>query len=235
MIYAAAIDVDGVICDSSRENYHLLVETWKELTTKDYPFCYDDFMKNVRTIMTHPRDYFSFSKAILAGDEMVDRDATRVKYSGFAEKGYHVYMQHRGELKKRPSEYSKLLPLYPGVRQMFSDLGTVDDLSIYITSQRDQDSINFILDSNRFPLEEIRIFHSGDGNRKKQLEKLFEFDYINSNIVLYDDARENLIFAKQLGVHPIGAPQGYNPEGVAEFRNAMPEEFVGVLKEVLEI
>jgi FMN phosphatase YigB (HAD superfamily) len=232
---AVGIDVDGTMVDSCKESYLLVSEAWVEIRDEPYPFDADYFRSNIRPFITTAGDFFPFTEALRKGEELDDLEGIRKRYEQLDRNGYAAYKGRRKVLRRVMERWMGLLPPFEGVKEMFAELHDIPVLT-YVVSSKDKDSIDCILKHNSIDNCVIGVLDAEYGRRRSQLTKLLSFGFDPENIVLYDDSAENLGIAQGMGMHAVAAPQGYDlPERIQVYRQALPQEFPGVVKELLSI
>jgi len=195
----------------------------------------DQATRLIRPRITTPGDYFSFTEALRNGEALEDLGAIRERYNQLASEGTAAYRQERTQLEENASLWLSLQPLYKGVRDMFAGLSSMPPVSFQIISGRDERTIRRVLEGNSLEGVEC-IVDSAFGRRPQQFAELSNRGFAPQRTVTYDDAGENLLTARKMGIHPVAAPQGYDlPENLVEFKQARPEQFPGVVRELLGI
>ncbi len=237
------LDADGVMIDSNEESDELVRNSWLKIMHEPYPIPKDGFRYNIRPFIVTPHDFYSFTRAYLNNENFTTvegADAVRERYDDLANAGMDAYMKERAILSKDMDKWMSLLPPFEGVGEMIRELNSMP-VNVFVVSSKDNKSISAFLEYNGFSVDAIFDKSLGKGleaevggGRRKQFEALKRMGYSPERAVVYDDARENLLVAKEWGMYPIAAPQGYDTVlRLHEFVKAYPREFPGVVEELL--
>ena len=143
-------------------------------------------------------------------EEVLVDDNKLKKYADAEDKENMFYDIRDDDQKRDPESWAKMNPIYQGVPAMLEELKS-EDVNTVILSSKDEDSIRMILKYNR--LEDFVnpcIIDKEKGHRPEQFKK-FQEEFPGYNFA-YDDLIENLEHAKEAGIRPILAPQGYETE-----------------------
>lgn len=234
-----ALDVDGTAADTVRENYNRMVETWIALHGRRYPIPFAIFRDVIRPEMTRVEDYFSATFAILDNDMTIPGDLPQLAKTYRRDEALgHLDMFYRTRESRKAKDMPGWLAeqsLYPGVPEMLRQL---DDMGIgmWVVSSKDGKTVRDLWVFNNLP--DFRgIYDKDSGKRPEQFKSFLQDTNIPpSMVVVYDDMGENLAIAANLGMLPVAAPQGYDlSERVDAYRQSLPLDFPGVVKELLDI
>ncbi len=238
-----ALDMDGTVADSARENYYRIVETWADLHDgKQFPLPYEVVLRDIRPHILMIEDYFSAIFAVLDNDGVVPQDLPGLSKS-YRRDDARVHREkfyQRRDVKKRNDMAGWIAeqPLYQGVPGMLKQLNEMGIMGIgtWVVSSKKAKDIRDMWEFNNLPMPE-GIYDQDHGERPDQLRAFQEDTKIpTQRIIVYDDAAMNLAVARSLGMHAVAAPQGYElPDRISGYRQALPSQFPGLVGELLDI
>ena len=232
----AALDFDGAVADTNVESYLLVDETWHQVAGGGkYPFSSGEFRSLVRPFITEVGDFFAFTAALMKGEPLQDLDGIRSRYGQIAREGNIAYRRAREVHKQHFDEWIRMMPLFDGVPQMFEQLNSMG-VPVWIVSSKDEKTIRDILRANDMERYIYRVLDESHGRRPSQFGEMKNLGIEPGLTVVYDDSSENLGTAAAMGLHAVAAPQGYDlPGRLAPYTKALPTEFPGVVREILNI
>ncbi len=237
--YALCLDADGTIIHSNRENYELVKGAWEKLMDGAYPLDFDHTFKSFVPNAIHPVDYLTMSYKHIMEESGKDVDENVMNM--LANNGGNAYLNERKSMiEKDVDAWLDLLPPFDKVCYMFDQLSKMPP-DVYITTNKNQEAIEMFLERNKIKTVKAILdkAYKGRGNQLDHLIKSSGFE--PQNMVLFDDKAKNLEKAVERNVHnvvaTIGIEHGYElPENVKKFDNwALPEEFPGVVSDLLEL
>lgn len=225
---AICIDVDGTLVDTISECFDRIVETWPEIFGSNYPLSFEQF-KALRNKVTVIEDFYSVSEAIIKNGNLpkdIDKIKEDFRKSEKGKKAHKIFYESRERaMKKNLKAWLERQSLYEGVPKMLEELKD-RDLSMYVVTSKNSEAVEQLLGNYDLLKYIKKIFDKKLGNRSTQFKRVEKETGIKPiEMAAYDDLAENLIIARDIGIYPIAAPQGYDrPEKLIVFEKAYPNE-----------
>ena len=223
------MDVDGAQIDSVGECFDRVVETWPDLFGSNYPLSYKQF-RDFRDKVSVIEDFYSLSNALIKDGKISEKAVEEIRES-FAKsengkKAHNAFYQSRENgMKQNLAAWLDRQNLYEGVPEMMKGLEE-RDIAMYVVTSKNAEAVQQLLGHHGLMHYIKKIFDKNIGKRPAQFKRVEEeTGIIPAQTVAYDDLAENLNIARNLGIYPIAAPQGYDkPENLEGFTKAFPKE-----------
>jgi phosphoglycolate phosphatase-like HAD superfamily hydrolase len=228
-----ALDADGTIWDCSKEWYDTAVETWKSVEGRDFPIGTKDFKKYIWSVV-RPEHFMQNAKLVERGIKLPNNFDELQKLRNQFNVSRHVdaFYKTRTRLMQEKEEWMAKHKLYSGIRPMFDCLEDLDVNNVVVTS-KDELSTRELL--KHFDIEKYikEVYSKEVGSRKEQFGRLLRNH--EKCAINYDDMPQNLKIAKDFGLLPVAAPQGYSRlTDLSGYIIATPTEFVEIVMETIK-
>ena len=223
------MDVDGAQVNTNTECFDRVRETWPEIYGQEYPLNFQQF-SSFRDKVVVIEDYYGLSEAMIKNGIIPVSEAGKIR-DDFAksEKGKKAhkafYASRENTMKQDMKAWLDRQNLYEGVPDMFEGLKE-RDIAMYVVTSKNAEAVQQLLGNYELLKYIKKIFDKSIGKRPTQFKRVEEETGIKPiETAAYDDLSENLIIARDMGIYPIAAPQGYDrPENLREFTKAYPRE-----------
>lgn len=234
-----AFDMDGALLNSLPECYNTTLLAWREIYGRDYPYDYAGFAQ-FRKYVKAGLDFFTIP-ILCRGREMTDQDVSEFERLREEHKTLPIpqmfktayFNQRQLRRESNMDAWIAESPLYAGVEEMFKKLKGMPLVAPIIITGKDKPTVEDVF--AHYGIDDIQaIYDESVGERPVQYEAaLSDFRIEPGYMVAYDDIGDILRTARTMGIVPIAAPQGFDsPENITEFRQALPEQVPGVLREL---
>ncbi len=236
-----ALDVDGTLVDTNFECYQRTKEAWEEKYNQEFPLSYEQF-SSFRPMVARAEDYFSFSKMLIENNGILPKNAKDLneKYledPDVSELKQLFYDMRKAKIAKDRKGWVEENKVYDGVPEMMEDLGKTG-WDIFVITSKNRDAVSEILSYHGLDSNIGKVYDKDDGKRPEQFRKASEERGLEmKRIIPYDDLLKQLLAARELGMIPVAAPQGYGIiEEIKEngFLIAWPQKFVEVAENVIK-
>ena len=235
-----ALDVDGTLVDTNFECYKRVSEAWKRKYGQNFPLSYEQF-SSFRPWVTRAEDYFSFSKIMIDNNFVLPRNAKELNEEylrdpEISELRQLFYSSRDMKISEDKEGWIKENRVYEGVPEMMKSLEQTG-WDVFIITSKNREAVKEILSYYGLDSGISKIYDKDDGKRPEQFRKASEERGIKiKNLIPYDDLLKQLLIARELGMTPIAAPQGY---GIIEeieahgFLIARPNEFIRTVEKII--
>jgi FMN phosphatase YigB (HAD superfamily) len=221
--------VDGAQVNTNTECLDRVRETWPELYNEEYPLDFQQF-SSFRDKVIVIEDYYSLSEEMIKSGAIPLSEMGKIRDDFVkSEKGKKAhkafYASRENAMKQNLKAWLDSQSLYEGVPEMLQGLND-RDIAMYIVTSKNSEAVQQLLGNHDLLKYIKKIFDKSMGKRPAQFKRVEEETGIKPiETVVYDDLSENLIIARDMGIYPIAAPQGYDkPENLAGFTKAYPRD-----------
>jgi phosphoglycolate phosphatase-like HAD superfamily hydrolase len=237
-----ALDVDGTLVDTNFECYQRTKEAWETKYNQDFPLTYEQF-SSFRPLVKIAEDYFSFSKMWIGNNGVLPVNAKDVNERylmdpDVSELKELFYALRKAKTEKDKKGWVEENKIYDGVPEMMENLGKTG-WDVFVITSKNREAVSEILSCHGLDSNIGKIYDKDDGKRPEQFKKASEErDLEMKRIIPYDDLLEQLMSARELGMIPVAAPQGYgiNKEIEAHgFLIAWPQEFIETAEKIIKM
>jgi len=236
-----ALDVDGTLVDTAFECYKRTKEAWEHKYGEEFPLSYDQF-REFRPFVAHAEDYFSYSRMMIENDGKLPENAKELnekylKNPDINELKTLFYEMRKRKMNEDKEGWIKENKVYEGVTEMMKNLGETE-WDVFVATSKDKKSVEEILGYHGLDKTIKAIYDKDDGKRPEQFMKASKERGIEiPHMIPYDDLPKQLLIARDMGMSPIAAPQGYGIQEEIEkegFPFAWPTEFIDKVERVIK-
>ncbi len=223
------LDVDGALIDSVPELYRTTCKMWQDLYSQPFPLNEERFTAE-RPNITTMLDYFSIINGILEEMEYDDEiiSAPELKQA--------FYDKRKERMATSRDEWIAENTLYDGVPEMLAELQAMGIINAVVSS-KNEGAIRELFKYHDISKYFKTIVALEKGGRTEQFRLALDNLGIQpQDTIAYDDQGKNLIVARDMGIVPVGAPQGYaKPGELDEFECATIAEFPAAAKRIFNL
>lgn len=223
------LDVDGALIHSVPELYSTTCMMWQDLYNQPFPLDEEAFTAE-RSNITTMLDYFSIINGILE-ERGYDGELKTASETNAA-----FYKKRAERIKTNRAEWLAENKLYDGVPDMLAKLESIGIINT-IVSSKDEGTIKELFEHYKIFRYIHKVIGLGKGKRPQQFQMALNmFGLSPQDAIAYDDAGKNLATARDMGIVPVGAPQGYAKPGELDgFECATIPEFPSVVKRIFSL
>jgi phosphoglycolate phosphatase-like HAD superfamily hydrolase len=228
---SAYLDIDGTCFDTVGENYLRLLEAWPVYKGAKLPISLEQ-LRSVRHKVGLAVDYFPIIDELANSATLPTGEAIiNFRSSPEGTRAHEVfYGTRKNAIKTDKDSWLESQRCFDGIPEMFRDLDGAG-IKLFVVTSKDKNSVLELCDFHKLSKYISGVYdNSIKGGRQTQFAHMQQQGFDHSSSFSYDDMSENLEIARDFGITPIGASQGYDkPENLRNFKTAYPKDVIKIV------